>query len=237
MEKRGLIYKGKAKCLYATDDENYLIQEFKDELPDAEEGLRIPIPGKGETNNGISCFLFQYLESYHVPTHFIERFGPAEMLVRKLTMIPIKVEMHNIAAARLSKTFALTEGNRLNYPIQEYYLKSESLGDPMINEHHALALGYAQSDEMQTVGRLASKINAILKSFFERRGFLLACFKIEFGKYNDQIFIGDEISLDSCSFWDKKENHPVDLVESMREDPIGMEQVYREISDRLTNPS
>jgi phosphoribosylaminoimidazole-succinocarboxamide synthase len=236
LEKRGLIYEGKAKCLYATDREDYLVQEFKDELADGEGGRKNPVPGKGETNNGISCYLFQYLESYHVPTHFVERYGPMEMLVRKLAMIPIEVEMHNIVSIRLAKTFALVEGSQLNYPILEYYLKSDPLGDPMINEYHALALGYAQPEEMRTVGRLASKINAILKSFFERRGLLLASFKIEFGKQNDQIYVGDEISLDSCCFWDRKTTRRVDF-ERARHDPVVLEKMYREFYDRLTNSS
>lgn len=236
MEKRGLIYEGKAKCLYATDKDDYLIQEFKDELPDGEGGRRTPIPGKGERNNGISCFLFQYLESYHVPTHFMERYSPMEMVVRKLTMIPIEVMMHNIAMAELAKTFALTEGSPLNYPILEYYLKNDPLGDPMINEHHALALGYAQPGEIRMIGRLASKINAILKSFFERRGLRLAVLKIEFGKQNDQIYLGDEISLDSCRFWDKKTNRRLDL-DRLRHDPMALERVYGELYNRLTNTS
>jgi phosphoribosylaminoimidazole-succinocarboxamide synthase len=236
LEKRGLIYEGKAKCLYATDREDYLVQEFKDEFPDGEGGRKNPVPGKGESNNGISSFLFQYLESYHVPTHFVERYGPTEMLVRKLAMIPIEVEMYNIANVKLAKTFALVEGSQLEYPILEYYLKSDPLGDPMINEYHALALGYAQPDEMRTVGRLASKINAILKSFFERRGLLLASFKIEFGKQNNQIYVGDEISLDSCCFWDRKTNRRVDL-ERARHDPVVIEKMYRDFYDRLTNSS
>jgi phosphoribosylaminoimidazole-succinocarboxamide synthase len=236
LEKRGLIYEGKAKCLYATDREDYLVQEFKDELPDGEGGRKNPVPGKGESNNGISSFLFQYLESYHVPTHFVERYGPTEMLVRKLAMIPIEVEVYNIASVKLAKTFALVEGSQLDYPILEYYLKSDPLGDPMINEYHALALGYAQPDEMRTVGRLASKINAILKSFFERRGLMLASFKIEFGKQSNQIYVGDEISLDSCCFWDRKTNRRVDF-ERARHDPVVIEKMYRDFYDRLTNSS
>ena len=236
MEKRKLIYEGKAKCLYATDREGYLIQKFKDELVNESEGQRMSVAGKGETNNGIACFLFQYLESHHVPTHFIERHGPAEMVVRKLTMIPVQVAMHNIAMAKLAKTFDLAEGTPLSYPIQEYFLKSERLGNPMVNEHHALALGYAQPEEMRTIGRLSSKINAILKSFFERRGLLLMGFRVEFGKQAELIYVGDEISLDTCQFWDKKSNCRLDVAHA-GQDPVESEKAYRDLYSRLTNSS
>ena len=236
LTKRERIYEGKAKRLYATDKEGYLIQEFRDELLNTNGEVQAAIPGKGESNNGISCFLFQYLESYHVPTHFVEQCSPAEMVIRKLTMIPIEVVMHNIATAKLAKTFALSEGSSLNYPILEYFLKNDKLNDPMINEHHALALGYAEPDEMRTISRLASKINAILKSYFERRGFLLVGFKIEFGKLENRIYVGDEISIDTCRLWDKKMNRRLD-VDRLRNDPAGMEKLYRELCDRLANTS
>jgi phosphoribosylaminoimidazole-succinocarboxamide synthase len=192
------------------------------------------IAGKGETNNGIACFLFQYLESHHVPTHFVERNGLVEMVVRKLTMIPVQVVMHNIAMAKLAKTFDLAEGSSLSYPIQEYYLKNDKLGNPMVNEYHALALGYAHPEEMRTIGRLSSKINAILKSFFERRGLLLMGFRVEFGKQADQIYVGDEISLDTCHFWDKKQNCRLEVVRT-EQDPDEVERAYRELYGRLTN--
>ena len=149
LTKRERIYEGKAKRLYATDKEGYLVQEFRDELLNTNGEVQAAISGKGESNNGISCFLFHYLESSHVPTHFVEQYSPKEMVIRKLTMIPIEVVMHNIATAKLAKTFALPEGSSLNYPILEYFLKNDKLNDPMINEHHALALGYAEPEEMR----------------------------------------------------------------------------------------
>ncbi|MFH1010129.1 MAG: phosphoribosylaminoimidazolesuccinocarboxamide synthase [bacterium] len=234
MEKRKLLCEGRTKCLYATDREDYLIQKFKDEVPNTREENRTAIAGKGEINNGIAGFLFRYLESHHVPTHFIEHYGPAEMIVRKLTMIPLEVVLHNMATAKLAKTFALAEGTTLTYPILEYYLKNNALGSPMVNEYHALALGYAQPEEMRTISRLASKANAILKSFFDRRGFALMSFHIEFGKQGEQIYIGDEISLDTCCFWDKRVNRRLDM-DRKGHDPAEIVESYREVYSRLTN--
>jgi phosphoribosylaminoimidazole-succinocarboxamide synthase len=234
LEKRKLIYEGRTKCLYATDRDDYLVQKFKDEMVNSRDEQKTTVPGKGEANNGIACFLFQYLESHHVPTHFIEQSGPAEMLVRKLTMIPIEVVTHNMATAKLAKTFALAEGTVLGYPIHEYYLRNEALGSPMVNEYHALALGYAQPEEMRSISRLASKTNAILRSFFDRRGLALMSLKTEFGKQGDQIYIGDEISLDTCCFWDKKANRRLEI-DRKGHDPTEMEQMYRDLCNRLTN--
>jgi phosphoribosylaminoimidazole-succinocarboxamide synthase len=149
-------------------------------------------------------------------------------------MIPLKVVMHNMVTAKLAKTFALTEGTTLAYPIQEYYLKNDVLGSPMVNEYHALALGYAQPEDMRTISRLASKANAILKSFFDRRGFGLMSFHIEFGKQGEQIYIGDEISPDTCCFWDKRVNRRWDLDRKGHE-PAEIEQSYRELFKRLAN--
>lgn len=233
MDRRDLIFEGSSKRLFATERDTHLLLEFKDDFLDDNGSRKTRIPGKGEVNAGISSFLFQYLENYHVPTHFVERVSDRELLVRKLRMVPIEVVVHNVASAKLAQRFRLDEGQYLDFPIVEYYLKVPRLVRPQINETHALALGYAKAEEMRTMGRLASKANAILKSLFDRRGLLLVEFTLEFGDAGDHICIGDEITPDNCRIWDKKKNRKLDR-ERFLQDLSGVEKAYRELSDRLT---
>jgi len=156
-----------------------------------------------------------------------------EVLVRKLKMIPIEVTVHNLAASSLAQRFGVNEGDSLDFPIIEYYLKRPDLGQPMINESHALALGYARTEDIRSIGRMASKANAILKSMFERRGLVLVEFKLEFGTVGENIYIGDEISPDTCRIWDKKRNRKLDK-ERFLHDLGGVEKAYKELFDRLT---
>jgi phosphoribosylaminoimidazole-succinocarboxamide synthase len=233
LDKKELLFEGSSKRLFATDRDNLLLLEFKDDFLDLNGSKKSRIPGKGEVNAGISSFLFQYLENYHVPTHFVERNGDTELLVRKLKMIPIEVVVHNVVSAKLGQRFRLDEGQQLDFPIIEYFLKSQRLGNPQINETHALALGYAKTDDVRTIGRMASKANAILKSLFDRRGLLLVEFSLEFGCAGDHICIGDEISPDTCRIWDKKKNRKLDK-DRFLQDLGGVEKAYRELFDRLT---
>jgi phosphoribosylaminoimidazole-succinocarboxamide synthase len=233
LDKKELLFEGSSKRLYATDRDTLLLLEFKDDLLDQNGAKKSRIPGKGEVNAGISSFLFQYLENYHVPTHLVERNGDTELLVRKLKMIPIEVVVHNVASEKLAQRFRLDEGQQLDFPIIEYFLKAPRLGNPQINETHALALGYAKTDDVRTMGRMASKANAILKSLFDRRGLLLVEFSLEFGSAGDHICIGDEISPDTCRIWDKKKNRKLDR-DRFLQDLGGVEKAYRELSDRLT---
>ena len=233
MEKRELLLDGTAKKLYSTERDNLAILEFKDDFVGENGGKKIKVPGKGEIDAGISSFLFQYLENYHVSTHFVERIGVTEVLVRRLKMIPIEVCVHNMASTSLAQRFGVDEGATLDFPIIEYFLKRAQLGHPMINETHALALGYARTEDIRAIGRMASKANAILKSMFERRGLLLVEFKLEFGSVGDNIYIGDEISPDTCKIWDKKRNRKLDK-ERFVHDVGGVEKAYKELFDRLT---
>lgn len=233
MEKRDLILDGSAKRIFATERDNLAILEFKDDFVSDNGAKKTKIPGKGEINSGISSFLFQYLENYHVPTHFVERISQTEVLVRKLKMIPIEVVVHNLASTTLAERFGVDEGAALDFPIIEYFLKRPDLGRPMINESHALALGYARTEDIRAIGRMASKANAILKSMFERRGLVLVEFKLEFGNLGENIYIGDEISPDTCRIWDKKRNRKLDR-ERFLHDMGGVEKAYKELFDRLT---
>jgi len=232
LKKQELIYEGKAKRLYATTDPELLIQEFKDDATAFDGKKKAQIKGKGAINNQISAFLFQYLESYNVSTHFVKTLSETEMLIRKLEMIPVEVVMRNIAAGSLCERYGLEEGKELGYPILEYYLKNDELHDPMINEYHACAFGYATPDEMRFIGRLASKINAVLKAFFIRRDLKLVDLKLEFGRYKGKVILGDEISPDTCRLWDAKTGEKLDK-DRFRHDLGGVEEAYQEIRQRV----
>jgi len=232
LQKRELLYEGKAKRLFLSGDEGYLIQEFKDDATAFDGQKKGTISHKGEINNDISAFLFEYLENYHIPTHFIEKVSPREMLVRKLEIIPVEVVLRNVAAGSLCTRYNIPEGTVMEYPILEHYLKDDKLHDPMINEYHAYAFGHATPDEMRAVGRMACKVNAILKSFFDRRNLILVDFKMEFGRRNNEIFLGDEISPDTCRIWDKKTHKKLDK-DRFRHDMGGVEKAYAELRDRI----
>ncbi|MBD3166498.1 phosphoribosylaminoimidazolesuccinocarboxamide synthase [bacterium] len=234
MEKKDLLYEGKAKILYLTEDQDMLVQVFKDDLTAFNGTKKGRFQGKGGICNALSTFFFEYLENYHVPTHFQKSLSENEMLVRRLEMIPVEVVVRNIATATLAKTYNLEEGKVLPYPIIEFFLKDDRLGDPMINEHHAYALGHATPEEMRMITRVASKVNAILKAFLDRRGLLLVDFKLEFGKSGKDILIGDEITPDTCRIWDKKTNKKMDK-DRFRYDMGGVDKVYKELLDRVLN--
>ncbi len=232
LDRKDLLYEGKAKQIYITEDVNYLIMVFKDELTAFHGTKRGRFDGKGALCNAVSTYLFQYLENYHVGTHFVKKLSDNEMLVRRLEMIPIEVVVRNIATASLAKTYDLEEGSTLKYPIIEYRLKNDRLGDPMINEHHAYAMGHATPEEMKMISRIASKVNAILKSFFDRRSLMLVDFKIEFGKYDRSILIADEVSPDTCRIWDRKTNKKMDK-DRFRYDMGRVDKVYQELLERI----
>ncbi|MFZ5434354.1 MAG: phosphoribosylaminoimidazolesuccinocarboxamide synthase [Calditrichota bacterium] len=233
LEKRELLFEGGSKRLYATDRENLAILEFKDDFLDHGGSKKARVPGKGSINASIAGFLFQYLENYHVPTHLLEQISDGELLVRRLRMIPISVVVHNMASPQLAQRFRLEDGQPLDFPIIEYYLKAPRLGNPQINETHALALGYAKMDDVRAMGRMASKANAILKSLFDRRGLSLVEFSLEFGDAGDHVCIADEITPDTCRVLDKKKNRKLDR-DRFLQDLGGIERAYRELHDRLT---
>lgn len=235
LEKKELLYEGKAKKIFLTSDEGVVIQQFKDDATAFDGQKRGSIQRKGEINNAISSFLFEYLENYHIPTHFIQKLSPNEMLVKRVDIIPIEIVMRNVAAGSLSARYKIPEGTVMEYPILEHYLKDDDLHDPMINEYHAYAFGHANPEEMKAIGRIASKVNAILKSFFDRRNLLLVDFKMEFGKRGHEILLADEISPDTCRIWDKKTHKKLDK-DRFRHDMGGVEKAYQELRDRIINP-
>jgi len=210
LKKKKKLYEGNDKKLYETEEAEQLIFEFKDTLPSDDVEKKIIIKGKGTINNLIACHLFEYLEGFNIPTHFIRNLGNKEMLIRKLEMIPIEIHVHNFATGILCERLGLEDGKVFDYPINEYYLKNEALKNPMINDFHAVSLGYAKLDEINMIKRFSSKINAVLKSYFNRRGFKLIFFKLEFGRHKNKVVLGDELSLSTCTLWDMKTNEKYD---------------------------
>lgn len=234
MDRQKLLYEGKAKKLFLTETPNRLIQHFKDDLT-AQNGVKKgSFSGKGAINCEISAVLFKYLESHYVPTHFIERINSTDMTIRKLEMFPIEVVLRNIAAGSLVKRYKIKEGEVLQTTIYELYLKDDKLNDPMINESHALAFGFANSDQMRTIAQIAKKVNALLRSYFERRNLLLVDLKLEFGHIDGEVYLGDEISPDTMRIWDKTTNVKLDK-DRFRLDMGEVDRGYKEILKRITN--
>jgi phosphoribosylaminoimidazole-succinocarboxamide synthase len=234
MQKKELIYEGKAKKIFKTDKEEIYLQEFKDDAT-AFNGLKKDkIPHKGELNNMISSAIFEHLKENEIPTHFLEKISETEMLVKKVDIIKVEVVVRNIAAGSLVKKFGFTEGTELKNPIIEYYLKSDELGDPLFNEGHISELGLANSSDTGIIRKMALAINEILKKYFSKIGIKLVDFKIEFGKDKfGNILLADEISPDTCRFWDSKTNKKLDK-DRFRYDLGEVEEAYEEIKNRIT---
>ena len=234
MEKLELLKEGKAKKLYTTEESDMLVQEFKDDATAFDGTKKGTIGDKGELNCGISTVLFQYLESYNVPTHLIKRIGPREQLVKNVEIIQVEVVMRNYATGSLVKRLPFEDGKQLVYPIMELSLKNDELGDPLINEYHAYALNLCQPEDIRAMLRMTSKVNAILKSYFERRDLILVDFKLEFGRLGKDLIVADEISPDTCRIWDKKTKKKLDK-DRFRFDMGGVLQAYQEVLERIEN--
>jgi len=232
MKKGPLLYEGKAKEVYATDNPDYVIQYFKDDATAFNALKRGTIASKGVVNNALSKTFFKLLEGEGVPTHFVERLNEREMLVRRLEIIPVETVVRNIIAGSLAKRLGLEEGRPLSEPVLEYFYKSDPLGDPMINHSIALALGYATRPELERVDALAFKTNAVLKRFLEGKGLLLVDMKLEFGRHHGEILLGDEICPDTCRFWDLATRKKLDK-DRFRQDLGGVEEAYQEVFHRV----
>ena len=232
MEKRKLIYEGKAKRVYTTDNPDLVIQYFKDDATAFNAKKRGTIVSKGILNNQMSETFFRLLERAGVPTHFVERLNEREMLVKRLDIIPVETVVRNIIAGSLAKRLGLEEGKALPQPILEYFYKSDPLDDPMINASTAIALGMATESELRTIDALALKTNELLRSFLEGKGLLLVDMKLEFGRHHGQILLGDEICPDTCRFWDLETRKKLDK-DRFRQDLGGVEEAYHEVHRRV----
>ena len=233
MKKLQQIYEGKAKKVFATDDPNVVLVDYKDDAT-AFNGLKKgTITGKGVINNRVTNFLMQMLEKNGVPTHYIEEISDRETLVKKVDIVPLEVIVRNIAAGSLSKRLGLPEGTKLKKTVIEYCYKNDDLGDPMVNEYHIAAMGWATEEEVKLIAGYSLKINKLLSKFMKQSNIELIDFKLEFGKTSDgTIVLADEISPDTCRFWDSKTHEKLDK-DRFRRDLGGVEDAYQEILKRL----
>ena len=233
MNKGEMLYEGKAKKVYATEDPELLIVSYKDDAT-AFNGLKKgTIAGKGVINNQMSNALMRLLEKKGVPTHFVEELSERETLVKKVQIVPLEVIIRNIAAGSFSKHYGVAEGTLLKAPTIEFSYKNDALGDPLINEYHVIALDLASKEEIETIKAYAFRVNEELKAFWLTCGVTLVDFKLEFGRLSDgTIVLADEISPDTCRLWDSKTNEKLDK-DRFRRDLGGVEEAYQEIMSRL----
>jgi len=232
MEKRELLYEGKAKKVYKTDEENLYIIEYKDDAT-AFNGLKKgTIAEKGIVNNKVSAILFALLDKNNVPTHYVKRLSDREMLVKKVEIFPLEVIVRNYAAGSICKRLGLEEGLKFKTPVLEFSYKNDELKDPMINEYHIQALELATKEEIEIMTGMTFKVNEILSEYFLSKDIILVDFKLEFGKSNEGILLADEISPDTCRFWDKNTMEKLDK-DRFRKDLGKVEEAYLEILKRL----
>jgi len=232
MEKRNMLYEGKAKKVFATDDEKLFIVEFKDDATAFNGQKKGTIEQKGIMNNAISSHFFKLLESQGVKTHFVRKLSDREMLVKAVKIIPLEVVVRNIAAGSIASRLGIEEGMELISPVLEFCYKNDALGDPMINNYHVMALGLATEEELKIIEQMAFRVNEILKSYLLEKGILLVDFKLEFGRVDGEILLADEISPDTCRFWDKESKERLDK-DRFRRDLGNVEGAYREVISRL----
>lgn len=233
MEKKEMLYEGKAKRVYATDNAEVLLVDYKDDAT-AFNGLKKgTISGKGAINNRVTNFMMQLLEKEGVPTHFVEELSERETLVKKVSIVPLEVIIRNISAGSFAKRYGVEEGIVFAEPTIEFSYKNDDLGDPLINEYHALALGVATKEEIDTIKNMAFKVNEVMKAFFKKLNVDLVDFKLEFGKVADgSIVLADEISPDTCRFWDSTTHEKLDK-DRFRRDLGNVEDAYQEMMKRI----
>ncbi len=234
MKKLNMLYEGKAKKVYQTENEDLYIVDYKDDAT-AFNGLKKgSIAGKGVINNKMTNIIFQYLAQNGIENHFVKELSDRETLVKKVEIVPLEVIVRNIAAGSFSQKYGVEEGTQLNNAILEFSYKNDALGDPMINDMQITAIGIATVQELKTITERALKINELLKKFFIERDIILVDFKIEFGKYQNRIILADEISPDTCRLWDANTKQKLDK-DRFRRDLGGVEEAYEEVWKRITS--
>ena len=233
MEKRGLLYEGKAKQLFETTEPNVLWVVYKNQATAGNGAKKENIAGKGELNNQITSLIFEKLKEKGIPSHFIKQLSETEQAIEKVEMFPLEVVMRNVAAGSFSRRLGVEEGKELPFPILEFYLKEDALNDPLINDDHVYALKLATEAEVSELKEKTHQINDVLIDMFKRAGFRLVDFKLEFGKTEDgTVILADEISPDTCRLWDQKTNDRLDK-DVFRQDLGDIVPLYREVLNRL----
>ena len=232
MEKKEQLYEGKAKKVFATEDPDVVIVSYKDDATAFNGIKKGTIVGKGAINNRMTNLMFRMLEKQGIPTHYIEEISDRETVVKKVEIVPLEVIVRNVAAGSFSKKLGIEEGFKLLAPTLEFSYKDDALGDPMINDYFAIAIGAATREEIDKITEYAFKVNDFMKEFFAGIGIDLIDFKIEFGRYKGQIILADEISPDTCRFWDSKTHEKLDK-DRFRRDMGNVEEAYEEVFKRI----
>ena len=232
MKKLEQMYEGKAKKVFSTDDPDCCMVYYKDDATAFNGEKKGTILNKGIVNNRVSNHMFSILEQHGIETHLVEEISERETIVKKVEIVPVEVIVRNIAAGSLSKRLGLEEGTKLRSTVLEYCYKDDALGDPMINEYHAYALGIATKEELDQIAAMSFKINEIMSEYLKDLGIELIDFKLEFGRYKGKIILADEISPDTCRFWDSKTGEKLDK-DRFRRDLGGVEDAYAEVLRRL----
>ena len=232
MEKSELLYEGKAKKVFKTADPDVLIVDYKDDATAFNGEKKGTIVGKGVINNRMTNHVFKLLEKEGVPTHLIEELSDRETAVKKVEIVPLEVIVRNVAAGSFSKKLGIEEGRKLLEPTLEFSYKDDALGDPMINDYFAIAIGAATRSEIDKITEYAFKVNEVIKAYFLNAGMDLIDFKIEFGRYKGEIILADEISPDTCRLWDVNTHEKLDK-DRFRRDLGNVEEAYNEVMKRL----
>lgn len=233
MEKLEQMYEGKAKKVFATDEKDKVIVSYKDDATAGDGAKRGTIVGKGAINNRMTNFLMQLLEKQGVPTHFVEELDDRNTVVKKVEIVPLEVIIRNISAGSFAKRYGVEEGIVFDEPTLEFSLKNDDLHDPLINRYHVLALKLATKEELDRISEMAFKVNEVLKAYFLKLNVKLVDFKLEFGRTKDgAIVLADEISPDTCRFWDADTNEKLDK-DRFRRDMGGVEDAYKEMMHRV----
>ncbi len=232
MEKKEKLYEGKAKVIFSTDEPDKVIAYFKDEATAFNALKKEVIEGKGVINNKISSLFFKLLESHGIPTHFVKQLSDREMLVYKVDIIPVEVVVRNLATGSIVKRLGIPEKTEFKPPLVEFYLKNDELGDPIICYEHIIAMKLATDEEIKKMKDLALKVNEILSEFMDKHGIILVDFKLEFGRKDGEIVVADEISPDTCRFWDKKTGERMDK-DRFRLDLGDLTKYYEEVLKRI----
>ncbi len=235
MEKQNLLYEGKAKKVYTTQDPELLIVSYKDDATAFNGQKKGTIQGKGAINNQMSNLLMAALERQGVPTHLVRELNARETLVKRVSIVPLEVIVRNLAAGSFSARYGVEEGRTFDEPVLEFSYKNDGLGDPLLNDDHAMALKLATREELALIRAYALKINQLLQKIWADRGIILVDFKVEFGRLADgTIVLADEISPDTCRLWDAQTREKLDK-DRFRRDLGGVEEAYRQVMERLSS--
>lgn len=234
MKMLEMIYEGKAKKVFKTDSKDRVIVHYKDDATAFNGEKKGQIENKGVLNNTISSMLFEILEKQGIKTHFIEKLNDREQLCKNVEIVPIEVIVRNIAAGSMAKRLGLNEGYELKNTVFEICYKNDDLGDPLINDYHAVSIGLTTFEELKKIYEITAEVNNILKEFFLKQNIKLVDFKLEFGRYKDEVLLADEISPDTCRFWDAQTNEKLDK-DRFRRDLGNVKEAYVEILKRITS--